>query len=355
MIETKTIHQLFLDACDKEDLDVVKTMLLNGINPLCKDEDDWNGLTYAASKGNLELFKTIENAAIENTSLTTYQIQRFCFSAMDYAIKEDKENIVNYVLGKATDDEKSETCLLNDALYQAAAYGRHEMAKSIIDKGANIHDQDNSYLILAAEYGHKDFVHYLIELGAEVSERDDQALINASKGGHTEIVDMLLKHGANIHSREDDALYWASNNGHAETVELLLENGADINTQNRGSVLWAARNGRNDVIDVFVKRGIDIFDQDECPINEAIYNRRLSVAQNIIVNHNLKVPESSIMMLNETKEAAIQMGQNASVVDDIFKLIEKQNLHNKLRNNLAHKNTQPIAKAGKTKDKKMKI
>lgn len=343
-------EMLFHIGCINGSFENVKELLKNGVNPLCKDEDGISGLDYAAEKGHLEIFKLVQKAAFEK--MPTYQRQRDTFKAMDRSIKNGYTNIADYVLET---EKEPEQWLIDDGLNACARSGQTELAKKFIAKGADIHNQDNQPLRVAADRGQTETVKYLIGLGADVKAGDSEALIQSARNGHTAIVDLLLKHGADIHAKEDDALGWASVAGHANTVEILLNHGADINAQGREAVLLAARNGHNDVIDIFIKKGIDIFDQDECPVNEAIYNEKLSVAQNIIINHKIQLPESSIMLLHETKEAAIQMGKSASLVDETFKLIAKQTLHNKLTTNLANKNTHSITQAGKTKEKKMKI
>ncbi|WP_241170428.1 ankyrin repeat domain-containing protein [Serratia marcescens] len=343
-------EMLFHIGCINGSFENVKELLKNGVNPLSQDEDGISGLDYAASHGHLEIFKLVQKAAFEKAPIQ--QRQRDTFKAMNRAIANGHENIVDYVLEA---EKEPEQWLVDDGLNTCARFGELEMAKKFVAKGADIHNQDNAPLRRAADHGHTETVKFLIEQGADVKAGDSEALIQSARNGHTAIVDLLLKHGADIHAKEDDALGWASIAGHANTVESLLNHGADINAQGREAVLWAARKGHNDVLDVFLKRGIDIFDQNECPINEAIYNNHLSVAQNIIITHNITLPEKSITELQESKETAIQLGKNTSIFDETFRLIEKQNLHNKLRNNLAHKNTQSITKAGKTKEKKMKI
>ncbi len=342
--------QEYLNACISGDLEKVKHLITHGTSPLSECEDGISALSYAAMNGNLDVFKHIHESIQDNQG--NYARQRIVYKSIQYAIRDKHSNIIDYVLET---EKEPENWILDDCLNVSAINGQLDIAKKLIAKGADIHNQDNQPLRNSAIYGRKETVQFFIEQGADVKAGESEALIHSARHGYTELVDLLLKHGADIHAQEDDSLIGAARKGHANTVDLLLKHGADINAQGREAVLYAARNGHNDVLDVFVKRGIDIFDQDECPITEAIYNKHLSVAQNIIVNHNIKVPERSIIMLKETKEAAIQLGQNASMIDDVFKLIEKQNLHNKLRNNLSHKNTQPITTAVKTKEKKMKI
>lgn len=350
-------EMLFHTECINGNLENVKELLKNGVNPLTKDEDGRNGLDYSAEHGHLEIFKLVQESAFNYLSnelnYPGAALNKLEIKAMNRAIANGHLNIVDYILEHSNTIKHIEPYQIDDGLYESARFGQFEMAKKFIAKGADIHNQADQPFRNAASNGQAETLKYFLEQGS--FRPDSETFIDSARNGHTKVVELLLKQGADIHAKDDDALVWAAAHGHSETATLLLDNGANINAQGREAVLWAARNGHNDVLDVFLKRGIDIFDQNECPINEAIYNKHLSVAQNIIVNHNIKVPERSIMMLIETKEAAIQLGQNASMIDDVFKLIEKQNLHNKLRNNLAHKNTQSITKAGKTKEKKMKI
>lgn len=332
MNKRKINGQSFFDACNNGELDKVNELLANGVDPLCKNEDGWTGFIYAAMNGHLDVFKTIERKAADDHKFS-YQRQRDIFRAMDYAIEKGHENIVNYVLEQSK-TTPTEQFLFDDALHQAAKYGKLDLAKEFIARGADIHNQAELALRVAADYGHTETVKYLVELGSDINACDSIALVQSARNGHTEIVDFLVKHGANIHAENDDALVYAALNGHADIAKILLENGADINAQERGPVLYAARNGRNDVLDLYLEKGIDIFDQGACPISEAIYNNHLSVAQNLIINHNITVSEKTIEQLHESKETAIQLRQNHSIIDETFLLIEKQKLHSKLQNKL---------------------
>jgi Ankyrin repeats (3 copies) len=52
------------------------------------------------------------------------------------------------------------------------------------------------------------------------------ALLVAARSGHTNVVALLLDRGADVHSEDDQALYNAACNGHQETVAVLLQRGA---------------------------------------------------------------------------------------------------------------------------------
>ena len=348
MTKNKDDEELFYIGCINGSFENVKELLKNGVNPLCQDEDEISGLDYAARHGHLEIFKLVQKAA--KAKSPSHQRNRDTFKAMEKSIINGHLNIAEYVL--ATEKEP-EQWLIDDALNVCATVGQTELAKKFIAKGADIHNQADQSFRNAATSGQAETLKFFFEQGS--FGPDSETFIDSARNGHTKVVELLLKQGADIHTKNDDALVWAAARGHAETVEFLLDNGANINAQGKGSVLCAARNGHNDVLDVVLNRGIDIFDQKECPINEAIYNNHLSVAQNIIINHNITLPEKSIADLKESKETAIQLGKNTSIFDETFRLIAKQELHNKLKTNLANKNTHAISQNQKSKEKKMKI
>ena len=344
----KDKEELFHIGCINGSFDNVKELLKNGVNPLCQDEDGISGLDYSARHGHLDIFKLVQKAANEKSPIQ--QRQRDTFKAMEKSIINGHSNIAEYVLET---EKEPEQWLIDDALNVCATVGQTELAKKLIAKGADIHNQADQPLRNSASRGHKETVQYLIEQGADVKAADSEALVQSARNGHTAIVDLLLKHGADIHAKEDDALGWASVAGHANTVEILLNHGADINAQGREAVLLAARKGHNDVLDVFLKRGVDIFDQEECPISEAIYNNHLSVAQNVIITHNITLPEKSITQLQESKETAMQIGNNTSIFDETFRLIDKQKLYRKLQANLT--NQSRLQQKPKIKSLGMKI
>ena len=58
--------------------------------------------------------------------------------------------------------------------------------------------------------------------------QDDESLRIASEHGNTDTVRLLLEKGANIHADNDIALRYASMNGHTDTVILLLQKGANV-------------------------------------------------------------------------------------------------------------------------------
>ncbi|MEK0338440.1 MAG: ankyrin repeat domain-containing protein, partial [Nitrosopumilus sp.] len=79
----------------------------------------------------------------------------------------------------------------------------------------------NKLLIQAAENGFLPGVKKAIERGADVHTDEDEALRHASAYGHYNIVALLLDNGADIHAIHDQALRSASLFDHSDVVELL--------------------------------------------------------------------------------------------------------------------------------------
>jgi hypothetical protein len=92
--------------------------------------------------------------------------------------------------------------LVSEAFYIAARNGHLEVAKFLLEKGADINCRGffgAPGLHWAAIHGHKAMVEFLIDHGADLSLRDQQfnstALGWALEGNHTEIAELLKARG----------------------------------------------------------------------------------------------------------------------------------------------------------------
>jgi ankyrin repeat protein len=155
----------------------------------------------------------------------------------------------------------------------AAEHGRCEMAKLLLDKGADISAQGGHYgnaLQAATSRGHIEIVKLLLDKGADINAqcgRYDNALQAASYGGYMEIVKLLLDNGADISAQGrlySNTLQAASYAGHIEIVKLLLDKGADISAQggHYGNALQAASyKGHELVVKLLLGKGAEIYVQ----------------------------------------------------------------------------------------------
>ena len=155
-------------------------------------------------------------------------------------------------------------------LHLASARGHVDLARMLIDLGADVSAQTNdgwTALHLASENGHVDLARMLIECGADVSTHEKDgwtALHLASNYGHVDLAQMLIERGGDVLAQEKDgwtALHLASENGHVDLAQMLVERGADVSAQeNDGwTVLHlASRNGHVDLAQMLVDRGADV-------------------------------------------------------------------------------------------------
>ena len=111
-----------------------------------------------------------------------------------------------------------------NAISWAAENGYTEIAKSLINLGANINENSNYPLELSCKNGHTEIVRMLIEAGAKPSTSHDKdyCLRIAAFHGYTAIVKLLLDAGANPLANDYCALSLALNGGYMDIVELLI-------------------------------------------------------------------------------------------------------------------------------------
>ena len=118
----------------------------------------------------------------------------------------------------------------NEELLESIKKNDLENVKRWVEKGANLHADDDYALRFSAGNGYLEIVKYLLEQGANLhlQREDEDALQMAAENGHLEIVKYLLEQGANLHAADNGALRWTARNGHLEVVKHLLEQGADF-------------------------------------------------------------------------------------------------------------------------------
>jgi ankyrin repeat protein len=123
-------------------------------------------------------------------------------------------------------------------LDQAAALGRAERVRQLLDAGCGVDDHTPdgfTPLHYAAFFGHLDLARLLVHRGATLScvAKNDLSvtpLHSALAGRHREIARLLIEAGADVSARQQlgwTPLHTAAQNGDAELVELLLARGAD--------------------------------------------------------------------------------------------------------------------------------
>ncbi|KAJ3119730.1 hypothetical protein HK100_000175, partial [Physocladia obscura] len=155
----------------------------------------------------------------------------------------------------------------------AARYGRVEVAKVLIEEGAQVNYEQSSEtwfgspLHFAAEAGQTAVAALLLENGANVNQCSfygKTPLFSAVKNGRKEVVYLLIAKGGNIHHLDLDQntlLHIACDIGHREIVALLVENGISLEAVNNTgltSLHKAAASGRKEVVSFVLRKGANV-------------------------------------------------------------------------------------------------
>ena len=136
----------------------------------------------------------------------------------------------------------------------------------------------------------------------------DTALINASSGGHIEIAKVLLDNGAEVNAKNksgNTALMMASSNGHIDIVRLLLDNRAEMDASNNlgeTAHMMANNMGHTDIVTLLLDNGPDVKTIEEVHkgVSSNAQNRVNFLNEKRENNENLK--ESRQNDLQECKE-----------------------------------------------------
>jgi len=144
-----------------------------------------------------------------------------------------------------------------------------EIAKLLIEAGADVNrGKTLKPLANAAKYGKAELVRLLIEKGARVNDPKDPPIHWAGK---PEVAKALLEAGANVNqrnARSETALHLGKNtwSPNAETVKLLIAAGADVNakSQTGSTPLHAAAQQRKpEIAKLLIASGADVDAKDQ--------------------------------------------------------------------------------------------
>ena len=163
---------------------------------------------------------------------------------------------------------------LESLLQVASQEGYEILVHKLVDKGADINENDSAPLSIAASRGRLDLVKFFIDRGADVNSGD--ILDSAVVSGDLNVVKYLLAHGANM---DNSALVTAANENYPDIVAFLLDRGADVHYINDQALRDAAKHGYLNIVKMLVNHGANITANRNEALRNAVKNNHLDVAK----------------------------------------------------------------------------
>ena len=157
------------------------------------------------------------------------------------------------------------------ALSTAAAGGHEDCMDLLLGKVDNPQDLGRALADAAAE-GRLNCIKKLLDAGADVnvtSVNDQTPLTRAAETGQDKAMEILLKEGVNMNARDTSnktALIHAVENRFYKCVELLIQAGVDVNTKgcnDKSALDYAVDSGIYDILKSFIAAGADVNTTDK--------------------------------------------------------------------------------------------
>jgi ankyrin repeat protein len=278
-------------------------------------QDRWGKVHTAAG---LQKFFGAWTAGTESMGSAMSNLDEAVDVLVDVPVREGDLARVNALLADAPELLSRRDMAGETPLHVAAAAGQEEMAKLLVEKGAEVSAKDNAGdtpLHVAAAAGQEEMAKLLVEKGADVSAKDNvggtplylarnhvdfaellckhlascRQISDAADKGELELAEGLLKADPNLVFGRDDRgrtpLHHAACGGHRDLVEQILAKAAEVNaTDSDGAtpLHLAAAGGHEDVARLLIAHGGDAIARSgdgSTPSALAAKNGRTEVAE----------------------------------------------------------------------------
>ncbi|NXW07568.1 KDIS Kinase, partial [Fregetta grallaria] len=252
-------------AAEQGNLEIVQELLKKGANCNLEDADNWTALISAAKEGHATIVAELlnYNVSLEHRDLGGW-------TALMWASYKGRTEVAKLLLEKGANPNITGMQYSVYPIIWAAGRGHSDIVHLLLQHGAKVNCSDKygtTPLVWAARKGHLECVKYLLQMGADVDQEGANsmtALIVAVKGGYTESVKEILKRNPNVNLTDKDgntALMIASKEGHTEIVQDLLDAGTYVNIPDRSGdtvLIGAVRGGHVEIVRALLHKYADI-------------------------------------------------------------------------------------------------
>src|SRR5688572_20863137 len=241
-----------IEAVKKQDVQAVRSLLKQKIDPNATEADGFTALHWAAQRNDLQLVDLLLGVGANARTSTRYNISPLYLAAVN-----GNAAIMERLL-KAGADPNATAQEGQTMLMTAAVSGKADAVRLLLTRGATVDTKEpyrgQTALMWAAAEGNTAAVDVLLEAGASLTLKSNGGftpLLFAVRNAHLDTAVTLLKRGANVNDVAPDgssALSIASVNAFFELASVLLDHGANPNLPDpRGSplhtVAWLRKPG----------------------------------------------------------------------------------------------------------------
>jgi uncharacterized protein len=237
------------EAAEIGDLERIRAILADGVDPNEFGPEEWTHLIHAAYTDQLEAAVLLLDAGAD-------------------MYKRDAAN--------------------DSPFKMACRQGSIGVFRNLIDRGYEFDAERDDAVEIMTSARHIEILRFLLDHGINVDTADDggrTALLSAALALDFDTVEELIRQGADVNHRDADGesiLMWvADEDGRAEMLRLLIADGAEVNALNvaaepiamTDALSWTMLHGDVDMIRVLLDNGADIHQTDA--LSRATYNRHV--------------------------------------------------------------------------------
>ncbi|MCA7010493.1 ankyrin repeat domain-containing protein [Wolbachia endosymbiont of Tribolium confusum] len=302
------------DKDGKTPLDLAKqegyTNIVQMIEQRQSDLDE--ELLTAVRDGNLN---EVEDLVSQNANVNTRDI--YSWTPLHWATFKDHLEIARFLMKKGADINAADKGPYGKkSIHVAAENNSKDIIEFFLSKGVGINDTDKqgyTPLHYAAWRGRLEVAKFLIEKGADMNAADTSTagkkpIHVAAENNNRDIIEFLLSKGVSVDAADNNGwtpLHYAASKDCLEVAKFLIEKGADINAENmygKKPIQRAAENNSKNIVELLLSKGVSVNDADKngwTPLHWASWGGHLDLVKYFIdkgANINTKGKDSKISL-----------------------------------------------------------
>lgn len=253
---------------------------------------DWRPLHIASANDSLEVVaQLLAHGAQANATM------EFGITALDFAAAQGSPDVARLLLDAGADVNNRDEKTATTPLHRAAIRGDWDMVTLLVGRGARVDAETfdkATPLFAAAEYGHLEVAQFL--MSADPDWRAHSSPIHAvASNGHLEVLDHLVSEGVDVDLKnafDVTPLCAAVLNRRLPIMEFLIANGADVNHSMKDDrdftyLHFAAENGDEDAVRLLAESDANVDARDEfgyTPLHIAAVHGMVGVVEALLEN-----------------------------------------------------------------------